>query len=159
MPTRPARRRSARKTARRVPRRRNPDVDHSANETVVEYAVLQLFKKMSVEKAAQTTAERLSGNRNILIGGNDVIRIDPKVLEEALWLRVVKHMMKGVQSVKAGREDAAFENTAYHFNLNTRDQKILHLTLESILGRPVTVRAVPARPKPVHRRNPATKRR
>lgn len=157
MPRRPTRR-PAKKTARRAPRRRNPSGDHSTNETVVEYAVLQLFKKMSVEKAAQTTAERLSGNRNILISGNDVVRIDPKVLEEALWLRIVKHMMKGVQTVKSGREDVAFEDTAYHFRLNTRDQRTLHLTLESILGRPVTVRPVPARPTPLPRRNPARRR-
>ena len=136
------RRPAARKRSRRVPNpatkrrtpRRNPDSDHSTNETVVEYAVLNLFKKMSVEKAARVTAEKLSGNRNLMIGGG-IISIDPETLERAVWRRLVRVTLDGIPSLKKGKEDVALDSTAYHFRLNKKDQKTLRAMVEAAWGR------------------------
>lgn len=57
-------------------------VDCSRHSTVVEYAVQSLFKRQSPRKAAESTAERLSGSPNMFMGVHppNVVRIDPAQL-------------------------------------------------------------------------------
>jgi len=109
--------------------------DHSTNETVVEYAVQLLFKRAGVEKAAKTTAEKLSGGTNLFIGGgHEPVNIDPKKLEAAIWDRLVKFTLKSMERVKPGKEDFAFLGTVDNFKLGKKDQKSLKMLVEKAWG-------------------------
>ena len=119
---------------------RNPSHDDSTNGTVVEYAVLNLFKRMSVEKAARVTAEKLSGKSNIFIGGG-ITSIDPKRLETAIWDRLIRHTMKGIAMEKSGKEEYALINTVDKFLLGKKDQKTLKSLVESEWGQKLPTRA------------------
>ena len=109
--------------------------DHSTNENVVEYAVQNLFKRMGVEKSAKVTAEKLSGGTNAFIGGgHETVSIDPKKLEGAIWDRLVKYTLKGMERMKPGKEDFAFFGTVDYFNLGKKDQKALKTLVEKAWG-------------------------
>lgn len=115
---------------------RNPSQDNSTDEIVVEYAIQNLFKRMGVEKAARVTAEKLSGKKNLFIGGGGgTVVIDPKRLEWAIWDRLVRHTMKGISWVKPGKEDVAFLGTVDNFRLGKKDQKTLKPLVENAWGR------------------------
>lgn len=119
---------------------RNPSQDDSTNGTVVEYAVLNLFKRMSVEKAARVTAEKLSGKSNIFIGGG-ITSIDPKRLETAIWDRLIQYTMRGIAMEKPGKEEYALINTVDKFLLGKKDQKTLKSLVESEWGQKLPTRA------------------
>lgn len=115
---------------------RNPSQDNSTDEIVVEYAIQNLFKRMGVEKAARVTAEKLSGKKNLFIGGGGgTVVIDPKRLEWAIWDRLVRHTLKGISWVKTGKEDVAFLGTVDNFRLGKKDQKTLKPLVENAWGR------------------------
>jgi hypothetical protein len=89
--------------------------DKSTHPTVIEYGVREMMKKKSPRAAAGATAKKLHGYQNMLLGG-DVTEINPAVLEEALWDRLVDFAIAGVAKVKPGYEHYALDGTVQHFN-------------------------------------------
>lgn len=112
--------------------------DHSNHETVVEYAVRFLFKRKGPSAAAKATAKALSGSTNMVIGGGrEVVIIEPKKLEKALWDRLLKKVIENTKSFRAGKEDFAFGAVQDHFRLGKRDSAKLKKMVEKNLGRPL----------------------
>jgi hypothetical protein len=72
-----------------------PPKDFSDTFTVVEYAVRNMFKKKSPAVAAKMTVKSLAGSSNMFIGGGQyIVQIDPKKLENALYNRMVEYALK-----------------------------------------------------------------
>ncbi len=92
--------------------------DQSTHGTVIEYAVQELFKRKTPKKAAEITAAKLSGAPNMFLGVHppDVVKIDAKKLEEALWDRLVDAVLKGVASFKADKAHWALDATLTQFH-------------------------------------------
>lgn len=92
--------------------------DQSTNGTVIEYAVQELFKRKSLKKAAELTAKKLSGAPNMFLGVHppNVVKIDVKRLEEALWDRLVDGVLKGVAAFKADKAHWALDATLTQFH-------------------------------------------
>lgn len=61
-------------------------VDRSTDNTVVEYAMREVFKGKTPRLAAKYTAKKIAGGENIFLGPG-VSVIDEKVLEDAIWER------------------------------------------------------------------------
>ena len=85
--------------------------DRSKHPTVVEYAVQELMKGKSPKVAAARTAKKLSGSENMFLGPG-VSVIDPKILEEALWERLVEF---AVNLAKSQDVEWAVASTLQHF--------------------------------------------
>lgn len=62
------------------------EVDRSADETVVEYAIREVHKNKTPKQAALATTKKLSGGQNMMLGSGTTI-VDPKKLEDAIWGR------------------------------------------------------------------------
>jgi uncharacterized protein YjeT (DUF2065 family) len=65
------------------------EVDRSADETVVEYAIREVHKNKTPKVAATATAKKLSGGQNMMLGSGTTV-IDPKKLEDAIWGRFLE---------------------------------------------------------------------
>lgn len=91
--------------------------DRSTHSTVVEYAVQDLFKGKAPKKAAEITAKKLSGGPNMFLGVHppDVVKIDARQLEDAVWGRIVDFTLKGVASFKADKAHWALDSSIQHF--------------------------------------------
>lgn len=90
--------------------------DRSTSETVVQYAVRELFKGKSPAVAAKTTAKKLSGGTNMFLGPG-ITLIDPVKLEEALWKHMLKYALDGTKHYTPGMEQHSMGGTAEYFNL------------------------------------------
>lgn len=90
--------------------------DYSKDGTVVEYAVQSMFKGKSLRAAARATAKKFHGQQNMFIGSFDQISIDPDVLEDALWDRLVGFTTASMPKLKAGKEQYALYGALQHFN-------------------------------------------
>ena len=91
--------------------------DQSTHPTVVEYAVQDLFKGKTPKKAAEITAKKLSGAPNMFLGVHppDVVKIDARQLENAVWNRIVDVAIKGVASFKPDKAHWALDSAINHF--------------------------------------------
>lgn len=111
-------------------------VDRSKNVTVIEYAVQNLFKRQSPKKAAENTAQRLSGSSNMLLGVNppSVVSIDPEQLEEALWDRLVDTVLNGIPRYKPDKAHFVLDGTLLHFHQRPTLRKELKRRVIARLG-------------------------
>jgi len=87
---------------------------HSLNQTVVQYAVQQMFKGKSPAIAARNTAQRLNGGTNMFIDSAHEVDIDPVELEEALWENMADYATKS--PIKPGDERNVARGTLMYFN-------------------------------------------
>lgn len=109
-------------------------IDHSANPTVVEYAVRFLPKK-GVSAAARETVKRLHGYQNMFIDSKMVpVSIDQKKLEMAIWDRLVDHVKQTIASFKPGKQDMALGSVADIHRLKKRDAAKLKKLAAERLG-------------------------
>lgn len=108
--------------------------DRSANSTIVEYAVQNLFKGQSPAKAAKTTAKKHSGSENMFFGAG-VTLIDPAKLEDALWDRLVDFNLKGLASFKADKAHWTLDSTLQHFRQAASQRPELKQRVIARLGR------------------------
>lgn len=111
--------------------------DRSTNDTVVEYAVQNLFKRQSPKKAAENTAKKLSGSPNMLLGVHppDVVKIDPRRLEDAVWDRMVDFTLSGIASFKPDKAHWALDSTLQHFHQRPSQRAQLKKRVIARLGR------------------------
>jgi hypothetical protein len=103
-------------------------VDFSTHDTVVEYAVREMFKGKSPEAAAKRTAQKLSGAQNLFLG-SDVVSIDPKKLEAALWNRMVENVISNIKRFKPGTENIALAATIQFF----KQKKVVEEKLKTMV--------------------------
>ena len=89
--------------------------DRSATPNVVEYAVQSMFKGQTIAKAAKSTAKKLSGFENMFLGPGVTI-VTPRLLEEALWERLVDQVIAGIPRIKAGKEHYALGGVITQFS-------------------------------------------
>jgi len=88
--------------------------DRSTNPTVVEYAAQTMMKGKSPAAAAKDTAKKFDGFENMFFGPG-IARVDAKVLEEALWERLVDFVIKNMAKMKEGMGHFALDGTMDHF--------------------------------------------
>lgn len=108
--------------------------DYSRDGTVVEYAVQSMMKGKSLASAARSTAKKFDGHQNLFIGAGDDISIDPKVLEEALWGRLVDFATAAVPKLKQGKEHYALLSTLSHFQQPSKMRAELKGRIITALG-------------------------
>jgi hypothetical protein len=89
--------------------------DQSLHPTVVEYGVRMMMKRKGPRAAAQVTAKKLSGEWEIPLLGVQDSSIDPKVLEGALWDRLVDQVVENIGRFKPGTEEIALGAALDHF--------------------------------------------
>lgn len=111
--------------------------DRSTYSTVVEYAVQYLFKNKTPKAAATATAKKLSGGSNMLLGVHppDVVKIDARKLEEAVWDRIVDFALKGVASFKPDKAHWALDGAVQHFRQKPARRPELKRRVIARLGR------------------------
>jgi hypothetical protein len=111
--------------------------DRSTDGTVVEYAVQNLFKRQSPKKAAENTAKALSGQPNMFLGVHppDVVKIDPRQLEGAVWERMVDSTLKAIASFKADKAHWALDSTLQYFHQRPSQRAELKRRVIERLGR------------------------
>lgn len=107
--------------------------DKSNNPTVVEYGVREMMKGKNPTAAAKTTATKLSGSENLLLGSG-VVYVDPKKLEEALWLRLVIFTIDGMERIKKGMEHFALDGTIQNFQQKPKIRAMLKSRVIKYLG-------------------------
>lgn len=90
-----------------------PNGRHSRHPTVVQYAVHELFKRKSPKTAAENTARKLNGGTNMFIDVSSDTDIDPKELEEALWINMAEYAAQG--RCKPGEERGCAQGALMHF--------------------------------------------
>jgi len=113
-------------------------VDKSSNPTVVQYAIQGMIKRgSSVAAAAKRTSERLSGGSNMFLGApTDIVSIDSKKLEIALWDYLVDHVIKAIDHIKPGKEDFALGGARNTFNQKSaKFEDELRKRVETKLGK------------------------
>ncbi len=91
--------------------------DRSTHPNAVEYAVQDLFKGKTPKKAAERTAKKLSGQPNMFLGVHppNVVKIDARQLEDAVWDRIVDFTLKGVTRFKPDKAHYALDGAIQHF--------------------------------------------
>lgn len=91
--------------------------DRSTHSNVVEYAVQYLFKGKTPKTAAAATAKKLSGGSNMFLDVHppDIVKIDARQLEDALWDRMVDFAIKAVARIKPDKAHFALGGTIQHF--------------------------------------------
>jgi hypothetical protein len=89
-------------------------MDKSTHPTVVQYALEFMKKGKTIPVAAKLTAERLSGGTNVFLG-NGIVSIDAKVLEEAIWDKIVEETIRAMKSYKPEKQDMAIGGTLQMF--------------------------------------------
>ena len=111
--------------------------DRSTHSTVVEYAVQHLFKGKTPKAAAAATAKKLSGGSNMLLGVHppDVVKIDPRQLEDALWDRIIGIVLKGISSFKPDKAHWALDSAINHFRQKPAQRPELKRRVIARLGR------------------------
>lgn len=109
---------------------------HSSHPTVVEYAVQEMFRGRgkSVRAAAAATAKKLSGLQNMFISSaGDVVEIDPRELEDALWDRMSDVAIKAMPSFKRGKEDWAIDATLQQFQQKPSEkERLMELVVQKL---------------------------
>jgi GNAT superfamily N-acetyltransferase len=108
--------------------------DRSTHGTVVEYGVREMMKRKSPSTAAKNTAKRLSGHENLFLGPG-VSTVDPKALEEALWVRLEDFTINAVPRLKEGFEHFALDGTVEHFRQGRGVRAKLKKRIVKRLGR------------------------
>lgn len=110
------------------------DVDRSDDPTVVEYAIREVMKGKSPAVAAKTTAKKLSGGQNMMIGPGVTI-IDEAKLETAIWDRFAAIAKNGMSKYGMSIEDAA-GSAIQHFygfnNVEANEKKYLKSVLAAL---------------------------
>lgn len=111
--------------------------DRSTHSTVVEYAIQELFKNKTPKKAAEITAKKLSGGPNMFLGVHppDVVKIDPRLLEDAVWDQMIDLVLKGVASFKADKVHWALDSAIQHFRQKPNQRAELKRRVIARLGR------------------------
>ena len=111
--------------------------DQSTHSTVVEYAVQNLFKGKTPKASAAATAKKLSGGPNMFLGVHppDVVKIDARKLEEAVWDRIVDFALKGVTSFKPDKAHWALDGAITHFRQKPGQRPELKRRVIARLGR------------------------
>lgn len=111
--------------------------DRSTHPTVVEYAVQYLFKNMGPKKAAENTAKKLSGSPNMFLAVHppDVVKIDARQLEDAVWGRLVDNVLKNVAAFKPDKAHWALDSTIQHFHQRPSQRAELKRRVIERLGR------------------------
>jgi hypothetical protein len=95
------------------------EVDRSTDETVVEYAIHEVFKNKTPKQAAAATAKKLSGGWNMMLGPGITI-VDPKKLESAIWDRFLEKTKVGTTR---GWDDATAADSALQVFYTKYDDK------------------------------------
>lgn len=90
-----------------------PNGRHSLNQTVVQYAVQEMFKGKSPAVAARNTAQRLNGGTNMFIDSAHEVGIDPTELEDALWKNMADYAT--AYPIKPGDERNVARGTLMYF--------------------------------------------
>jgi hypothetical protein len=90
--------------------------DYSTHPTFVEYTVHSLHKGQSPRRAAASTAKKHNNTTNLLVGHGDRIEIDPRVLEESVWDRLVNYALVAMSKIKTGKEHYALDGTLLNFS-------------------------------------------
>lgn len=125
---------SARVAARYLANADLPQEDRSTHETVVEYAVREMMKRKAPRRAAEITAQKLSGSHNRFLGPV-IPLIDPKKLEVALWDRLVEVVLENIRRFKPGAEEMALGAAIDHFRQGKAVEKKVRGLVIKRLGR------------------------
>ena len=109
--------------------------DHSTHPTVVQYGVQHMLKGKSPWVAAKVTAQKLNGYTNLFISSDAPTKIDPVLLEKALWDYLADGVIEQFQKIKPGKEDYALDAKIQQFRQSPKIRPRLKAIVIEKLGK------------------------